>query len=253
MNSFFDRPVLIALVAGLLFATSTGIGIVVSKVRKPLEEVQREDFNLVLGATLTLLSLIIGFSFSMAIGRYDQRKALEEAEANAIGTEYVRCDFLSAAFAADAKAMLREYVRVRVDFYSTRNGERLRTIEADTLKLQDRMWATISAGVREAPNPLGALAAAGMNDVLNSQGYTQAAWWNRIPLGAWVLMATIGSLACGMVGFGARAAQKEPLLMLTVPLIIAISMFLIADIDSPRGGVILVAPQNLLALLTTLR
>ena len=54
----------------------------------------------VLAATLTLLGLIIGFSFSMAISRYDQRKNYEEAEANAIGTEYVRADLLPAADAA---------------------------------------------------------------------------------------------------------------------------------------------------------
>jgi hypothetical protein len=43
---------------------------------------------------LTLLALIIGFSFSMAVSRYDQRKSYEEAEANAIGTEYARADLL---------------------------------------------------------------------------------------------------------------------------------------------------------------
>ena len=52
-------------------------------------------------ATLTLLGLIIGFSFSMAITRYDLRKNYEEAEANAIGTEYVRAGLLPAADAAD--------------------------------------------------------------------------------------------------------------------------------------------------------
>ncbi len=253
MHAIFDRPIQIAVVAALLFTAATVIGIVVSRVRKPMDDGQRDDFNLVLGATLTLLSLIIGFSFSMAISRYDQREALEEAEANAIGTEYVRCDFLAAPFAADAKAMLREYARLRVDFYSIRDGVQLQSVDERTLRLQDRLWAAVASGVREAPNPLGALAVAGMNDVLNSQGYTQAAWWNRIPVGAWVLMATIGTLACGMVGFGARAAQKEPLLMLTMPAIVAVSMFLIADIDSPRGGVILVAPQNLLALIANLR
>ena len=62
--------------------------------RHPLEEAEREDLGMVLGAALTLLGLIIGFSFSMAISRYDQRKNYEEAEANAIGTEYVRADLL---------------------------------------------------------------------------------------------------------------------------------------------------------------
>jgi hypothetical protein len=50
----------------------------------------REDFGVILAATLTLLGLIIGFSFSMAVGRYDQRKNYQEEEANAIGTELVR-------------------------------------------------------------------------------------------------------------------------------------------------------------------
>jgi hypothetical protein len=253
MHSLFDQPILIAVAAGLLFAMATAVGVVAAGLRQPLDDGQREDFNLVLGATLTLLSLIIGFSFSMAINRYDQRKSLEEAEANAIGTEYARCDFLTAPFAVEARAMLGDYARLRAGFYSSRDAAELKDIEARTTSLQDRMWAAVVAGVREVPNPLGALAVAGMNDVLNSQGYTQAAWWNRIPAGAWVLMATIGSLACGMVGFSARAARREPFLMLTMPVIVAISMFLIADIDSPRGGVIQVAPQNLVALLETLK
>jgi hypothetical protein len=57
---------------------------------RTLKEDQRDEFDIVQGATLTLLSLIIGFSFSLAINRYEQRKNYEEAEANAIGTEYVR-------------------------------------------------------------------------------------------------------------------------------------------------------------------
>src|SRR3974390_607896 len=64
------------------------------------EEVCHQEFLFVLGGTLTLLGLIIGFAFSMAVGRYDQRKNYEEQEANAIGTEYVRADLLAAADAA---------------------------------------------------------------------------------------------------------------------------------------------------------
>ena len=58
--------------------------------RRPLKEEERDDFGVVQAATLTLLGLIIGFSFSMAVSRYDLRKNYEEAEAHAIGTEYVR-------------------------------------------------------------------------------------------------------------------------------------------------------------------
>ncbi len=69
-----------------------------------------EEFNLVLGATLTLLGLIVGFAFSMAVGRYDQRKNYEEEEANAIGTEYVRADLLPAGDADKIHALLKQYL-----------------------------------------------------------------------------------------------------------------------------------------------
>ena len=75
--------------------------------RHPLAENARKDFNPTLAPTLTLLGLIIGFSFSMATSRYDQRKNLEEAEANAIGTEYARAGLLPAADAAKVRALLR--------------------------------------------------------------------------------------------------------------------------------------------------
>ena len=74
-----------------------------------------------MAATLTLLGLIIGFSFSMAISRYDQRKNYEEAEANAIGTEYVRADLLPAADAERMHGLLRNYLDQRVLFYQTRD------------------------------------------------------------------------------------------------------------------------------------
>src|SRR5580700_11654856 len=66
----------------------------------------RSDFEVVQAATLTLLGLIIGFSFSMATGRYDQRKNFEEAEANAIGTEYLRADLLPPSDASQIRALL---------------------------------------------------------------------------------------------------------------------------------------------------
>ena len=78
---------------GLWAATAIGAAL---KKRRPLDEELRQDFNMILAATLTLLGLLIGFSFSMASTRYDQRKTFEEAEANAIGTEYLRADLLPA-------------------------------------------------------------------------------------------------------------------------------------------------------------
>ena len=216
--------------------------------RRPLKDDERDDFNIVEAATLTLLGLIIGFSFSMATTRYDLRKNYEEAEANAIGTEYVRAGLLPAADAAGVRAQLRQYLEMRVLFYRTRNQRELQQINADTGKLQTEMWSAVHVPAVAQPSPVIALAVAGMNDVLNSQGYTQAAWWNRIPVSAWGLMIMIAVFCNLLVGYGARSAGVNSGLLFIVPLVVSISFFLIADIDSPRGGLIHVVPQNLISL-----
>jgi hypothetical protein len=91
-------------------------GVWLGKKGRELEADLRDDFGLILAATLTLLALIIGFSFSMATARYDQRKNYEEQGANAIGTEYVRADLLSPIEAAKVRSLLGSYLDQRVLF-----------------------------------------------------------------------------------------------------------------------------------------
>ena len=248
MNHVTDYPLLVFALSFFGLWLSAWIGASFLRRQRTLEDGVREDFGVILAATLTLLGLIIGFSFSMAINRYDQRKNYEEAEANAIGTEYLRADLLPAADAARVRALLLSYLDQRVLFYRTGDEQELRQINAQTAKLQTALWSAVQAPAVVQPTPVAALSVAGMNDVLNSQGYTQAAWWNRIPIAAWGLMAAIAICSNVLVGFGARNVKAESFLLPVLPLVVSIAFLLIADIDSPRGGVIRVNPQNLLSL-----
>jgi len=213
----------------------------------------RDDFGIIQGATLTLLGLIIGFTFSMALNRYDQRKNLEEEEANAIGTEYARAGLLPPADAAKVRPLLIAYLEQRIAFYEATNFADVTKIDARTARLQADLWSAVQAPAVAQPTPIVALVVEGMNDVLNSQGYTQAAWWNRIPDAAWGLMVTIAICANALFGFGVSDAKRESKLLLILPVIVAIAFFLIADIDSPRNGLIQVDPQNLLSLAQSLK
>ncbi len=245
-------PYLIFLLSFAVLWIASRIGVALRE-RHSLDEGMRHDLDLVVAATLTLLGLIIGFSFSMATDRYDQRKNLEEAEANAIGTEYVRADLLPAADAARVRSLLVEYLDQRILFYQTRDENQLRRINDATAQLQTELWSAVRApAVGPQATPVIALAVAGMNDVLNSQGYTQAAWWNRIPTAAWILMLVIAICANVMFGYGARRATAGAIHVLVLPLVLSIALFLIADIDSPRRGVIRVIPQNLISLAQSL-
>ena len=213
--------------------------------RRPLSDDEKGDFGVVQAATLTLLALIIGFSFSMATSRYDLRKSYEEAEANAIGTEWVRAGLLPATDGARVRAQLRRYMDLRIAFYRTRSADKLQQISTDTAQLQNDMWNAVQTPALQQPTPVTALVVSGMNDVLNSQGYTQAAWWNRIPISAWVLLIVTAICCNVLIGYGGRARD---LLLIVFPIVVSISFLLIADIDAPRGGLIRIKPQNLVSL-----
>lgn len=218
--------------------------------RQRLDPDEQGDFGVILTATLTLLGLIIGFSFSMAISRYDQRKNYEAEEANAISTEFVRATVLPPADTEVVRGLLRDYLHQRILYYVTDDADQLRQIDRNTAQLQRDLWAAVQKATAAQPTPVAALALSGMNDVLNAQSYTQAAYWNRIPGAAWALMIVIALFCNVLVGYTARKSHSQVRRYWVLPLIISSSFYLIADIDSPRGGgFIHVRPQNLQAVL----
>src|ERR1700760_4540953 len=196
--------------------------IVGSRVRvktHSLSSDEHDDFGVVLNTTLTLLGLLIGFSFSMAISRYEQRKNYEEAEANAIGTEYVRADLLPQAEAQKVRDLLADYTGQRILFYKTVDRQELSRVNVNTALLQTKLWTTVATVAAKQQTPITALLVSGMNDVLNSQGYTQAAWWNRIPRSAWALMFMIGLCCNLLIGYCIRRTGSEFVVFLVLTLV----------------------------------
>ena len=143
-----------------------------------------DDFRIVEDSTLALFALIIGFALSMAASRFDQRKSLEQTEANSIGIEYSRGDLLPPADAARVRTLRSKCHDERILFYTTRKERGLAAINAETAKLEGEMWAAAAAPATTQPSPTVALAVAGMNEVIDAQGFTQAAWLNRVPIAA---------------------------------------------------------------------
>lgn len=244
MNPVDHPPVLLAVaLVGLCGAALVG-DLLRGRVR-PVRSTERKDLDIVLTATLTLLGLLLGFSFSMAVSRYDQRKNLEAAETNAIATEYRRADLIPEPGRTQMRELLTRYTDERVRYY--RAGEvGTGVVDQDLRSLQGSLWATTANAANAQRDPVSAVVVSGMDEVFNSRGTTRAAWLNRIPTGAWALLAGTALVVNLLLGYRER---RTDLVVLTVlPMVVSMALFLIADIDSPRVGLIRVAPINLVQL-----
>jgi len=246
MTSFVDSPFALLLIT---FVALSGAAFIADGPIKRLRSVNKNeqvDFDTALAATLTLLGLLIGFSFSMAVNRYDQRKNCEAAEASAIDTEYRRADLLPSDDGARVRKLLENYIDQRIKFYLSAERQ-IGDFNVDFAEMQNELWSAVVPAANAQPNPSTALVVSGMNDVLNSQGCTQAAWLNRIPSAAWGLLGLIAIFSNFLMGYRERSSGVFALLVL--PVVVSVAFFLMADIDSPNGGgVIHIAPQNLISV-----
>ena len=248
-----EFPLLIFVISFFGLWLSVTLGAVIRVRQGPLEKDERNDFNVIQGATLTLLGLIVGFSFSMALSRYDQRRNYEQVEADAISTEYLRVDLLSDSRAtATVREVLKRFIDQRIRFYESTDKTQLVEINRDTAQLQKELWSAVRAEAAKQPTPVTALVVSGMNDVLSVQGNTQAAWWNRVPFGDWGMMGMIAVLAGAIIGNGTR--NKRTVRLPIFPLVIAVAFFFIADLESPYGGFFIrVSPKDLVSLSQSLK
>jgi hypothetical protein len=251
MKRIMDYPAILCVATAVLLSASAWLGSAMRKRRRSDADLADNEYGVVLSATLTLAGLLIGFSFSMAISRYDQRKDYEEEEANAIGTEYQRADLLPDSARAVVQEQLVQYLDLRIQRYQVHASQDVTDLTVKTAQLQDQMWKAVKDSATAQRDPISLAVVTGMNDVINRQGYTQAARWKRIPLPAWGLMIAIALFSNFLIGYGEKKAHFYTLLV--VPLAIAFSFLLIADIDSPQGGLIRVTPQNLMSLADSLK
>src|SRR6202047_4725320 len=143
MENLTHYPLLVFTAAFVTLWLASGAGSWLRRRSPSAGDERNEDLGVILAATLTPLALIIGFSFSMATNRYDQRKNFEEAEANAIGTEILRADLLPPADAANVRKLLGDYVDQRILFYLNRDDTRRTRIDQRTSQLQADLWTAV--------------------------------------------------------------------------------------------------------------
>jgi hypothetical protein len=242
MESVTHHPFIVFVLAFVFLSIASVVGASLRRQYPTVTADHKEDLGVILAGTLTLLALIIGFSFAMATARYDERKRLEAAEASATRTEILRADLLQPAEAARVRQLLAEYLDQRILFYGINDTSRRAQVAQRTSQLEADLWAAVREAATPQPTPVVALVVTGMNDVFKSQDDAQAADWNRIPIAAWLLMTAIALCCAVLLGYQAHSSRR---LTLVLPLVVAVAFYLIADIDTPRHGLIHVGSENL--------
>lgn len=221
--------------------------------REKRESEGLEDFRIILGATLSLLGLLIGFSLSMSIGGFNNRQAGEEMEAASINAAFMRAELLPETQRNTVQNLLIEYLDKRLDFYNQDDPNARREIVHETSELQFEIWTTVSTTAHAQQTPVIALAVTGINDVINSQKKTQASWRNQIPFAAWLLLAAVALFCSMMTGYNSRDQRRSSGIFFILPMTISLSFMMIADIDVPGQGIIRVNSSNLEQLEATVK
>jgi hypothetical protein len=207
-------------------------------------------------ASLGLLALLLGFSFSMALTRFDTRKQLVLDEANAIETTYLRAQLLPDPVRKEVSDLFRRYVDVRLEFYQAGiNQRRLQMVDDETENLHRALWSYAVSAARHDPRaiPTG-LFIQSLNDVIDLHAKRVTALENHVPESIFVLLMIVATLSLGLVGYGAGMGRDRNLLPTVISVILIASVILlIMDLDRPRRGLIKVSQESMLHLPDSLK
>jgi hypothetical protein len=250
-GTFFDTApiVLIYLVLVLIALAAFELGFRLGRwwqTRTPDEK--DGSTGLLVGALLTLLAFLLGFSISMATDRYNTRRTLVLTESNAINTAYLRAGYLPDPYRENIRAELREYVPLRIapDDYDVRQANISRASA-----IQDTLWTMTEELARDYPESTTlALFIESLNLVIDLQAERVVAGiYVRVPDTVIAMVIVAGILTVGMVGYNAGLSRKRSLISAVFLILLTTAVVtLVIDLDRPQAGLITTSQQALIDL-----
>ena len=223
----------------LLLAQEIGyrLGRFVCRRREPLEA-EKSSLNFATAGMVGLLAFLLGISLSMASGRYEARRDSVLAEANSIGTTWLRAGMVGGAEGQAIQRMLRYYTRLRID---TINGgetpDEVDQMYARTAALQNDMWQAAQRAAERAPTPITSLLAASLNETIDLSLTNRRNFTTNVPAYIIRLLILVSILTMGAIGYGFGVVGGRQVVMSILFLFIwTIAIALIVDIDRPRSG-----------------
>lgn len=188
------------------------------------------------GALFGLMGLLLAFAFSGAANRYEQRRDLILAEANAISTAYLRLDLLPSATRQSLQAQFRSYTDTRLTFYQ----QLADPLESDrlwrqTTSQQTQLWSTLMAAVNQQRDPATASLIPAVNEMFDLATSRHASLTFHPPAVLYLLLFLVSLVCCLLAGF-AMGAPRSRLHSLSFAAVLSLTLFVISDLEHPRRG-----------------
>lgn len=199
-------------------------------------------------ALFGLLSLLIGFTFSIALTRFEARRDVVLAEANAISSLASRAMLLPQPAAAEVTGQLRRYVDLRIEFGDdATTPERRAEVTAASIRLLDGVWQSAAAAMTRGPDASAPrLVVEALDEVSSLRAKRLAAERSRVPMVVFLLLYLLAIVTLGMAGFAGGAARTRGFGPIAITgLAMAAIIVMIADLDRPHHGLIAVNQQAL--------
>jgi hypothetical protein len=243
----------------LLFLSSLAVFLLILEIGERLGKRDKENVDeptkswliTINGVILGMLGLLLAFSFGMAQQRFDTRKRLVVEEANAIGTTYLRAQWLAEPRRTEISQRLREYVDLRLTADLLKgNEEILQQLVDQSDRLQEQLWAhAIEIAKSEPASPIAALFIVTLNETIDLQSTRLAAYRNRIPPIILLLLFLFAAFSILLSGYVSGFRDRRSLFaMFTFVGLLTFFLFVIVDLDRPRLGLITVNQESLIKL-----
>jgi len=200
---------------------------------------------------LGMLGFVLAFTFSIASGHHDMRKARVLEEANAVGTAYLRAELVEPPYREEIKHLLRDYVDLRLQTVTVENYKDLLN---ESEQIHDLLWAQARSVALADSNTNTQLVIESINDVIDMHTKrTMAALFTRIPTSIWLALIAISTFCMVTMGIQIGFAGKRRLVAV-IPLLLAFAVLvtLVVDLDRPQSGLIRVGQQAMTDLQRTM-
>ena len=213
----------------------------------------RAQISTIQTAILTIFTFMLGFTFAMALTRFDHRKQMVVKESNAIGTAVLRSHLLPGQQRAKTNELFKEYVNVEFSITSRANIplEEKRELDDEAKRIHDLLWQQASYATESDPRSVPAgLFAISINHLIDVKTERDIAISNHVPEVVLLALLLFAALAIGILGFGnglAASHARHPAVILCI--VITLSFILIIDLDRPNRGLTKVSQESMIDLM----